>query len=81
MPTSKEIQQLQDQLNKDATLRAAFLKDPVKVLQSNGVALTPAAAKDLKAQFSSFGIQRIPTNIPQLKFPKIGISIRITISF
>jgi hypothetical protein len=43
---------LQKRLNKDPNLNAKFIKDPVGTLRSEGVALDPDMAKELKSLIS-----------------------------
>jgi len=76
MAKKSQFTDLEDRLNSDDGLRAEFLKDPVKVLTREGVDLSPAAAKSVRAQFQGLQLPKIGSSKP-----RIGISITITIRF
>jgi len=74
----KALKALETRLNKDPDLLNKFLKDPVKLIQAEGIELTPDQASSVKKQFAELQLK----NAPKLKGKlRIGIGIFITIRF
>jgi len=72
------LKALEARLNQDPDLLAKFLKDPVKLIKGEGIALTADQASAIKSQFADLQLK----NVPKLKSkPKISISIVIRIRF
>lgn len=88
MPPQKpqiNLGDLQKRLNEDPKVLEKFLRDPVAVLKSEGITLSPDMAKDLKdfVQKSKAPNKKDaaigPSGAPLRS--KLGISIRIVIPF
>jgi len=75
---STSLKTLETALNKDSRLRNTFLKDPVKALKSEGIALSTEQAASVRSQFSEMGLRRIP-DLPAAIRIRIRIRIRIQI--
>ena len=79
MPTRKNpLKDLETRLNKDDALQRQFLKDPVGMIKREGVELSPAQAKEIKAQFTNLQLPKLQA--VQLR-PRISIGICIGIRF
>jgi hypothetical protein len=74
----KSLKALEARLNKEPDLLAKFLKDPVKLIQGEGIELSPDQASAIKSQFADLQLKNLPK--PPAK-PKISISIVIRIRF
>jgi len=76
MADSNSLKALENSLNKDENLRAAFLKDPVKGLKGGGIDLSADQATSIKSQFSELGLKKLPDLAARIRISiKIGIGI------
>jgi hypothetical protein len=72
-----QLKDLESRLNSDAKLRGDFLKDPVKLLKSEGVEVTAAMAANIKAQFKDLQLQ----SLPKAAAATIRIRVCVGVSF
>lgn len=77
-PEDSALKNLEARLNSDETLRAEFLKNPSAVMKREGVVLSPAMEKAVKAQVRELGLSRLAA---VAKKPKVEVSISIKIKF
>jgi hypothetical protein len=78
MAADPKYSALEKSLNSDAKLRAAFIKDPAKIIKEHGLEMNSEMASAVHSQIAALKIPEHPG--PEFRFPHIHISIVIRVS-
>lgn len=79
VPSAAALKSLQDKLNKDKRLRAAFIKDPGGVLAEKGVEIDEAKSAQIAKYLATMTAPQRNAFAAELIRIRIGVSVRIRI--